>query len=316
MLEIIKYDKNKHESVWDSFVKSSNNGTLFHLRKFLSYHKNRNFNDCSYIFKNKDKIEGLFSGAVINNVLHSHPGASFGGFIHNDLSFDSSNLMIELIIQEATKNDLKEIIIIPTPFIYYKNYQEVVEYCLYNKGFKDIEYYISSFVDLNNNLFNQMHSRKKRYIKKYHDQVEIKLSDDLDSFYPILVENKKKHKALPTHSLEELKILMDRFPDQIKLLLTYKNDKVIGGSLNFITNNHTCILFYNMIDYEYQNMQIASLQIYESLIWAKENNLKFFDIGVSQIYENEKIIPHVSLINFKEQFGAKTMIRKVMKLKL
>ena len=71
-----------------------------------------------------------------------------------------------------------------------------------------------------------------------------------------------------------------------------------------------------MIDYEYQNMQIASLQIYESLIWAKENNLKFFDIGVSQIYENEKIIPHVSLINFKEQFGAKTMIRKVMKLKL
>ena len=54
MLEIIKYDKNKHESVWDSFVKSSNNGTLFHLRKFLSYHKNRNFNDCSYIFKNKD----------------------------------------------------------------------------------------------------------------------------------------------------------------------------------------------------------------------------------------------------------------------
>ena len=50
--------------------------------------------------------------------------------------------------------------------------------------------------------------------------------------------------------------------------------------------------------------------------WAKENNLTFFDIGVSQLYDNEQIIPHASLINFKEQFGAKTMIRKVMKLKL
>ena len=71
-----------------------------------------------------------------------------------------------------------------------------------------------------------------------------------------------------------------------------------------------------MIDYNFQNMQISTLQIYESLKWAKENNLTFFDIGVSQLYDNEQIIPHASLINFKEQFGAKTMIRKVMKLKL
>ena len=37
----------------------------------------------------------------------------------------------------------------------------------------------------------------------------------------------------------------------------------------FITNDNSCILFYNMIDYKYQDLQVASLQIYESLIWAK-----------------------------------------------
>ena len=71
-----------------------------------------------------------------------------------------------------------------------------------------------------------------------------------------------------------------------------------------------------MINYDYQHLQIASIQIYESLRWAKKNNLKFLDIGVSQIYENNQIIPHESLINFKEQFGAQAMIRKVMKLKI
>ena len=63
-------------------------------------------------------------------------------------------------------------------------------------------------------------------------------------------------------------------------------------------------------------MQISSLQIYEALKWAYKNKLRFLDIGVSQLYEGNKIIPHDSLINFKEQFGAQTMIRKVMELTL
>ena len=92
---------------------------------------------------------------------------------------------------------------------------------------------------------------------------------------------------------------MDRFPDKIKLLLSSKDNQVTGGALNFITNDNTCILFYNMIDYDYQHLQIATIQIYESLKWAKNNKLKFLDIGVSQKYEDNKIIPHESLINFK-----------------
>ena len=71
-----------------------------------------------------------------------------------------------------------------------------------------------------------------------------------------------------------------------------------------------------MINYKYQELQVASLQIYETLKWAYKNKIKFLDIGVSQLYKNNQIIPHDSLINFKEQFGSQAMIRKVMKLKL
>ena len=316
MLEIIKYDANKHKILWDSFVLKSNNGTIFHSRKFLSYHKERNFQDCSFLFQNKNNIEALFTGAIIDDVLYSHPGASFGGFIYNQLSFEFGSKIVELLLEFAQQNNLKEIVIVPTPFIYYNQYNEVMEYCLYIKGFSVIEYYMSSFVDLESNLLDQLHNRKKRYIKKMEGEIEIVLSKDLDSFYPILVNNKLKHKTKPTHTLEELKILMQQFPDEIKLLLSCQNNKIIGGALNFITNKNSCILFYNMIDYEYQSLQVASLQIYASLKWAQENNLKFLDIGVSQLYEGDKIVPHESLINFKEQFGAKAMIRKVMKLNL
>tara|TARA_Y100001970_G_scaffold63393_1_gene81183 strand:+ start:6002 stop:6952 length:951 start_codon:yes stop_codon:yes gene_type:complete len=316
MLEVIKYEDNKHHNLWNDFILHSNNGTIFHLRNFLSYHRERTFNDCSFIFYNKKNIEAVFTGAILDECLYSHPGASFGGFVYNELSFPYANQIVDALIIEAKKLKLKEIVIIPPPFIYYKKYNETMEYCLYSKGFDNIEYYISSFVNLETNLMNQMSDRKKRYIKKFEKEIQIKLSNDIDSFYPILINNKLKHKATPTHTLEELKILMEKFPNKIKLLLTSKDNQIIGGSLNFITNDDSCILFYNMINYDYQHLQIASIQIYESLKWAKKNNLKFLDIGVSQIYKNNQIVPHESLINFKEQFGAQAMIRKVMKLKL
>ena len=38
-----------YEMAWDEFVESSNNGTLFHTRKFLNYHPEDRFLDHSLI---------------------------------------------------------------------------------------------------------------------------------------------------------------------------------------------------------------------------------------------------------------------------
>ena len=59
MIVIKKYDE-LDCSTWDNFIKNSNNGTIFQKRKFLNYHLNRKFNDCSLIFKKNNKIIALF----------------------------------------------------------------------------------------------------------------------------------------------------------------------------------------------------------------------------------------------------------------
>ena len=41
--------KNDYDS-WDAFVQKANNGTVFGLRTFLSYHIDRRFKDHSLIF--------------------------------------------------------------------------------------------------------------------------------------------------------------------------------------------------------------------------------------------------------------------------
>ena len=47
---IIKKYKNSLKKEWNNFVNQSNNGTIFHNQKFLSYHLNRKFIDHSLLF--------------------------------------------------------------------------------------------------------------------------------------------------------------------------------------------------------------------------------------------------------------------------
>ena len=304
---------------WDDFVNNSNNGTLFHLRSFLSYHIDRKFNDHSLLFEKKGKLIAVFPATYekLNekNVLYSHPGASFGGFIYSNLSYDDIQLILEKLEEYSLNNNFDVIFFVDTPSIYTNYLNETFEYLVLWQNYIMKEYYISSIIDLNGNSdpLDFLHSRKKRYIKKYTEDQDltIKWENNFEQFYPILLQNKSKHNVKPTHSLDELKKLNELHPHSFHLLLLYQKDKVIGGTLNFIINNNCGMIFYNMIDYNFINLQPATIQIYESIKWAKRQKLNYLDLGVSQQPNAENpLSPHPTLINFKEQMGAKSVIRK------
>ena len=58
MFEIYRYT-DSDQSLWDDFVPNANNGTLFHLRSFLSYHPCDRFVDHSLLVNKKGKILSL-----------------------------------------------------------------------------------------------------------------------------------------------------------------------------------------------------------------------------------------------------------------
>ena len=304
---------------WDDFVKRSNNGTLFHLRSFLSYHIDRKFTDHSLLFEKNGELIVLFPATFEKkdgkNILYSHPGASFGGFVFQNLSFEDANMLVKTIEEYSKQNKFEKIFFVDTPAIYHNQLNETLEYLLHWYNYKIEEYYISSMIDISQhaNSIDHLHSRKKRYVKNYLEDatLTIKWEDNFDQFYPILLENKKKHNVTPTHSLEELKRLNELHPQSLHLLLLFKKNIIIGGTLNFIVNRNCGMIFYNMINYDYINLQPATIQIFESINWAKKHNLNYLDLGVSQQPKAENpLTPHPSLINFKEQLGATTIIRK------
>ncbi|MBC8214705.1 MAG: GNAT family N-acetyltransferase [Candidatus Marinimicrobia bacterium] len=313
------FDKN----IWDLFVNQSNNGTLFHLRDFLNYHIGREFIDHSLIFEKNGTIIAVFSASEIfqNNrkILYSHPGASFGGFVINKISYQIADEIIKLTTEYCKQNNFDEMFFVPTPRIYYKDYCETFDYALHWNNFETAEYYISSAIKTAGSLedtLQQVQKRKQRYIKNTLSNQDFRFewNKNYEEYYPILMENKSRHGVKPTHTLEELKKLDSLFPDKFHLLIMYYKNKPVGGTLNFVANSKTAVIFYNMIDYKYESFQPAALQIYETIRWANQSGFEYLDFGVSQNPKAENpLSPSPSLIRFKEQFGSKGMIRKAMR---
>ena len=321
MIEILKYENNLL-SDWDDFVERSNNGTIFHKQKFLSYHINRRFDDFSLIFKKRGKIIAVFPAAIelkgSKKVLFSHPGASFGGIIHRNLSFDSCWKIIELIEKTALKNNFDNIFIIQPPNIFnrYQN-DEIVDYCLRRKKYNSKELYLTSVLAIEDVVSEQIKkiSKNKKRSEKYYDtliaknNLKFRWVENFDDFYPILIKNKKKHNATPTHSVEELEKLRYLFPNDILQLMLYR-DAPIGGMTVFKATPNCIIIFYSMFDYKYNNLQPITLLMQYVIRWAKKNKIKIIDYGVShQPNDGDCLSLNKSLIKFKEEFGCFASIR-------
>ena len=320
MISIKKYTE-KLNNIWDDFIFKSNNGTIFHTQQFLNYHQNKKFINHSLLFFDKNILLAVLPAAVIKdskkNILYSHPGASFGGIVYiQNLNFITYNNIISCLEQYCIKNKFDIIRLINTPNVYHQIKDDSFNYLLQWKGFVQKEIYISHYLinDFQNETINLLNKRKQRYIKNIiqNNKFSYKINESFDLFYPILLESKKLFKTIPTHLLEELFLLKKKFPKKIYLLLFYHNKTVVGGSILFFTTNNTALVFYNAINSKYKKDHLSTFQLYQCMRFTKNNNKKIIDFGVSHTPETKNPLdPKFSLIQFKEHFNAKGVLRIV-----
>lgn len=311
MITVKRYDKD-YEKEWDDFVVSSNNGTIFHLQKFLSYHSEGRFNWHHLMFEKESNIVALLPARLKDNKLISPAGASFGGFVTRDISYDSIEEVVTTFLRYCKEKKIREIYLTPAPIVYNKFMTMNIDYALLYHGFKYEKHLYSSVVNLRKiKDLCDFDKRARNAVRKAEKSgVEVIINDDYESFYPILVENKKKFNLSPTHTLEELKKLKQLLPDMLKLFLAYKDGILVGGSLIFICNAKTLIDFYIALDYKYQQYRPINKVLYEIIKWGRENNYEYFDIGVNQdTASNNPMDLNKTLVSFKASMGARCFFR-------
>lgn len=301
------------KSRWDAFVVASNNGTMFHLQRFLDYHRERRFQWHHLLFLDKDRLVAVLPAATMGSTLESPIGASYGSFVTGDLSFGGALELVDVFSEYCRAQGFERALLTPPPFIYETVLSQNIDYALSYRGFEYDKHYISHAIRLTNtDLIATFQATARRYVRKYlrEGDITVEISEDDDAFYPILIENKKKHGVTPTHSLEELKILRKTFPDRFFLFLVRRKGKPIAGSLVFVCNPRVALCFYNMLLYEFEHLNPIHAVMYEVLRWSTENKFAWLDLGVSQDTAAENpMTPALDLIRFKEKFNARGVLR-------
>ena len=196
MISIKKYTE-KLNNICDDFILKSNNGTIFALQSFLSYHQNRSFSNHSLLFYDKATLLAVLPAVVIKyngkSILFSHPGASFGGVVYSqNLNFKIYNDIISCLEKYCVKSKLDIVRLINTPDIYSKTNDDSFNYLLQWNGFVQKEIYISHYLKNNNKneTLKLLNKRKQRYIKniKQKNKFSYQLNQKFDLVYPILLE--------------------------------------------------------------------------------------------------------------------------------
>ncbi|RMH63314.1 MAG: GNAT family N-acetyltransferase [Calditrichaeota bacterium] len=306
---------------WDHYVANADNGTMFHTRRFLSYHPHGRFKDHSLIFRRGNKISALFPATDVQldkeRTLISHRGSSYGGFVYRDMGIRDAFQLVEALTGHARDAGFNKIWITLPPLVYMRRYSNYIDFALTRNGFRYLKREISSVLQLPSStaeIFSAFKPEARTATRKsLKSGIEIRRSDEYDAYYDILQHNlKMRHNVSPTHTLPELKKLARLFPEKIHLWGAYLDGRMIAGVVNFICNEQTVLAFYIADDKRYQQYRSVNNLFYHIFQWAVENGYRFYDFGIFTV----NMAPNWGLGKFKESFGARGLFRDTFEILL
>lgn len=303
---------------WDALVTGSPMGTLLHTRKFLSYHGER-FDDRSLLISNNEgRLLGVFPAAVSPGdkyVIVSHPGATYGGIVHDgSLRGERMLATMQLLTEHYSACGFRELKYKAVPLIYHMTPMQEDIYALFRAGAVRYRVDISATADLAN--MRPMSTRRKRCLAKAQ-KAGIELSvgfNHIEQFWHVLKDNlAEKHGKKPVHSIAELELLKQRFDDEIQLVVALIDQNVVAGSLLFDTPA-TCHAQYFGSTSEGRSAGALDAVIDYSFALAKRTGRRYFDFGISSDIEGTYL--NDGLHSYKIEFGSGTTVYEFYSLSL
>ena len=302
MLEITRYT-DEHKRLWDEFVQKSKNGVFLYFRDYMDYHSDR-FEDKSLLFYENNKLIALLPASREQENIVSHGGLTFGGIVTDERM--NIALMLRLFDQLAMylkKEGCKRIIYKPVPHIYHRMPSEEDLYLLFLKNARLVRRDLSTTIALKNRL-PYAKGRKWSINKAKKAGLIVKLSMDFETFMAIeeyVLRN--YHDTKPVHSVAEIRLLAQRFPENIKLFAAYRKSEMLAGVVVYETAQVAHAQYIAATD---EGREVgASDLVLDHLIRDVYADKMYFDFGISTEKGGYQLNSGLSL--YKENFGGRAI---------
>lgn len=316
------YADEKDFDDWEAFVNAAHSGSFLHKRHFLSYHGSR-FQDRSIVFRDgAGTIRAVLPAATDpsdKGVVSSHPGATYGGLLVCDRA------SAEVISQafSCARSFYKELgfsalVYKTVPAHFHRRLMESDAYFLWREKAELIRRDLWNVVKLN--VWRKLSKGRKWGIakgKKADVAISLATVDaDIESFHGLLstclTEN---HQTSPVHSADELKLLMERFPDDIKLWLAHNNDgTILAGALVFNANSSSPHTQYIATGNEGRDLFAGDFLLAEVIDQAEAGGADYFSFGASTENAGQRL--NLGLFDYKSGFGVGSVVHDTYRMTL
>ncbi len=323
-MTIIPYSINRKET-WDAFIDLSKNGTFLLKRGFMDYHSDRFF-DCSLLIYNgispddefKENrlttrdLAAVFPANWVEEQLtvYSHQGLTYGGLVTlPDVTQKEVMEMMESVIgYYRDMMGARRLIYKPIPYIYSNIPSGEDLYALFRAGARLERRLVSTCVSMQYPM--KMATLRIRQARKavdhgfYIDRMTEGDSETLCEYWALLEHVLLKyHNSHPTHSLQEMQLLMDRFPKNIRLYTVRHEKRIVAGAVIFEWRK---VAHMQYIASGEEGREFGALDLlFRHLIGERYKQFDFVDFGTSN--EDGGRVLNEGLIHQKEGFGGRAV---------
>ena len=323
-MTVIPYSINKRED-WDEFVAKSKNGTFLLQRGFMDYHADR-FCDCSVmVYEGITPADGyqeeapdsrhlvaLFPANWVEDeaCVYSHQGLTYGGLLVLPEVTQSEVLHIvqAVLVYYQSYLQAKRVVVKPIPYIYSAIPSGEELYALFRAGGVLKCRQVSTAVSMAHPM--KMRTLRLRQAKKaiergfYIDRMTDGDYATLQEYWQLLDEVLVTHHHVhPVHSVEEMRLLMQRFPKDIKLYLVRKDKRIVAGTVVFETRHVAHVQYIASGD---EGRAFGALDLlFRHLISERYKQMDYVDFGIST--EQGGAVLNGGLIFQKEGFGGRAV---------
>ena len=311
MIEILQYD-GAMRAQWDEFVRKSRNGTFLHERGYMEYHSDR-FEDCSLVALREGKLCALLPANIEGGTLWSHRGLTYGSWIVPLKHFDATVMaeVMDATVEWMKRHDINHLVYKPVPHIYHRYPCEEDLYALFRHHASLVETNISTTIDLTCPLpLDRGNKSGSNAARKAG--VLVGPSEDWEGYWQLLSSLlDSRYGTRPVHTLEEMRLLQGRFPDNIRLYTATLDGELVAGVVMYLSQP---VAHCQYIGASPRGKDIKALTLLFDHLISEHQRLgyRYFDFGISN--EDHGRYLNEGLVRQKSRLGGRGIVYNTFEL--
>ena len=273
----------------------------------MEYHQDR-FEDHSLMVFNGDMLQAVMPANIHDGVVHSHQGLSYGGIVlSKTIQFHKVLEAYKAILKFLHDAGIETLFLKQIPAFYHQLPSDELDYLIHQTEGRMVRCDLAAVVKKENQLPITSSNRLRGLKRAQKNGLLVKEVPDFHDFWLNILEPNLalRHKAKPTHTVEEIELLKSRFPNNIRQFNVYHNESIVAGATVFETNETVHVQYISANE---DRQTLGSLDLLFHELMKSFGNKTYFDFGISNEEHGTKV--NDGLLRWKEDFGARAFVHR------